>query len=58
MSPTVGLIPTMPQIEDGHTIEPSVSVPNETEVKFADTAAADPELDPQGFRAGANGFLH
>src|SRR5947207_14261917 len=27
---------------------PSVSLPNETAAKFADTAAPDPELEPQG----------
>ena len=39
-SPTVGFTPTMPQMEDGETIEPSVSVPTATTHKFADTATA------------------
>jgi hypothetical protein len=38
---------------DGQTIEPSVSVPMANAQKFAETAAADPELDPQGFRSSA-----
>jgi hypothetical protein len=29
---------------------PSVSVPIETAVKFADEAAPEPELEPHGFR--------
>jgi hypothetical protein len=29
---------------------PSVSVPNDTAVKFDDTAAAEPALEPQGLR--------
>jgi hypothetical protein len=29
---------------------PSVSVPNDTEAKFADAAAPEPELEPQGLR--------
>jgi hypothetical protein len=51
INPTVGLIPTMPFAEDGHTTEPSVSVPTATAQKFAETAAPDPELDPQGLRS-------
>src|SRR5437588_8018359 len=55
--PSVGLMPTMPFADDGHTIEPSVSVPTATTQRFAETAAPDPELDPQGFRSSAYGFL-
>src|ERR1700737_745206 len=47
-SPTVGLSPTTPEWLAGQTMLPSVSVPIPTAVKFADTEAADPELDPQG----------
>src|ERR1700682_6079073 len=47
-SPTVGLMPTTPEWLAGQTMLPSVSVPIPTAVKFADTEAADPELDPQG----------
>jgi hypothetical protein len=52
-SPTVGLIPTSPQIEAGDTIEPSVSVPMAAAHRFAEAAAADPELDPEGQRSSA-----
>src|SRR4051812_13197386 len=55
--PTVGLRPTIPQALAGETIEPSVSVPIATAHKFAETAAADPELDPDGLRSNAYGFL-
>src|SRR6266567_5326039 len=46
--PMVGLTPTTPLALAGQTMLPSVSVPNETAVKLAETAAADPELEPQG----------
>src|SRR5712675_2668481 len=55
--PSVGLMPTIPFADDGHTIDPSVSAPTATTQKFADTAAPDPELDPQGFLSSAYGFL-
>src|SRR5215470_7390893 len=55
--PTVGLIPAMPHVEDGHTIEPSVSVPIAAAARFADTAAPEPELDPHGLRSSAYGFF-
>jgi len=48
--PTVGLMPTTPLALAGHTMLPSVSVPNDTAVKFDDTAAAEPALEPQGLR--------
>src|SRR5690349_14300482 len=51
VSPTVGLIPTTPLAFAGQTTLPSVSVPRDTAVKLADTAAADPELEPHGLRA-------
>src|SRR5262245_8243113 len=57
-SPTVGLMPTMPVIEDGQMIEPSVSVPIATAQRFAETATPEPELEPQGLRSGSNGFRH
>src|SRR5205085_2011550 len=49
--PTVGLIATTPLALPGQTILPSVSVPNETVAKFDEAAAAEPELEPQGFRS-------
>ena len=51
--PTVGLIPTMPHMLDGQTIDPSVSVPIAAAHRFADAAAPDPELDPHGLRSSA-----
>ncbi len=48
-SPTVGLTPTMPLALDGHMLDPFVSVPMVIMHKFAETAAPEPELDPQGF---------
>src|SRR5947209_20191190 len=56
MRPTVGLMPTMPLYAEGARIEPSVSVPTATAHKFAATATADPELEPDGFRSRAYGF--
>ena len=55
--PTVGLIPTTPQLFAGPTMLPSVSVPMATAVKLADTAAADPELEPDGFVSMMYGLL-
>jgi hypothetical protein len=49
VSPKVGFMPTTPLLLAGQTMEPSVSVPIDPAVKFAETAAAEPELDPQGF---------
>src|SRR5712691_5499351 len=51
VSPTVGLMPTTPLAFAGHTMLPSVSLPKDTVAKFADAAAPDPELEPQGFRS-------
>jgi hypothetical protein len=42
--PTVGFMPTRPQMDDGLTIEPSVSVPTVTAARLAAAAAADPRL--------------
>src|SRR6185369_12996855 len=50
VKPTVGLIPTTPLAFAGHTMLPSVSVPNDTAAKLDDTAAPEPELEPHGFR--------
>ena len=51
--PRVGLIPTMPLPDEGQTMEPSVSVPIAAAQRFAETAAPEPELEPQGFRSSA-----
>lgn len=46
VSPTVGLMPTIPLIEAGPMIDVSVSVPNDKGTMFAETATAEPELEP------------
>src|SRR5205085_10438737 len=56
-SPSVGLMPTIPFADDGHTIEPSVSVPIAAAQRLAATAPPEPELDPQGFRSSTYGFF-
>jgi hypothetical protein len=55
--PSVGFSPTIPQIEAGQTMEPSVSVPMPTAAKFAAIAAPVPELDPHGLRSVIYGFF-
>src|SRR5450432_2848978 len=57
-SPTVGLIPTSEHVADGLTIEPLVSLPIAAAQKLAATAAAEPELEPDGVRSSAYGFRH
>ena len=52
-SPTVGFKPTMPLIEAGLTMEPSVSEPTAAAHRSAATATADPELEPDGLRSSA-----
>ncbi len=46
-------MPTMPQHEDGETIEPSVSEPTVTAARLADAATPEPELEPEGQRSRA-----
>ena len=53
-SPWVGLNPTTPLREAGHTIEPSVSLPIATGTYPNATDTAGPELDPQGERVTSN----
>src|SRR6185312_10022917 len=55
-SPTVGLMPTTPLTFAGQTMLPSVSVPIESAVKFADSAAAEPELEPHALRSSEYGL--
>ena len=55
-SPTVGLTPTRPLAAEGHTIEPSVSVPTPTVARLAATPAPVPELDPHGERSSTYGL--
>src|SRR5690348_5663597 len=54
--PTVGLIPTTPLTDDGHTIDPLVSVPRVAVARLAAAAAAEPELEPHGERSRTYGF--
>jgi len=54
--PTVGFTPTTPLACAGQTMEPSVSVPSATAQRFAETATAEPELEPQGLRVITYGF--
>src|SRR5262249_47588845 len=56
-SPSVGLMPTSALLFDGETIDPSVSVPTAAAQRFAATAAPEPELEPDGLRSSAYGFL-
>jgi hypothetical protein len=51
--PRVGLMPTMPQLEAGETIEPSVSVPTASVARLAAMAAPEPELEPLVLRSSA-----
>src|SRR5687768_9623071 len=55
--PTVGLMPTRCETADGHTIDPSVSVPTPAAARFAATADPVPELEPHGLRSSAYGFF-
>src|SRR5215470_2910714 len=54
--PTVGLRPTTELTLAGQTMLPSVSEPRLTAVKFEDTAAAEPELEPHGLRSTEYGL--
>ncbi len=49
----MGFIPTSPQLLEGETIEPSVSVPTPTAQRFAAAAVPVPELEPEGLRSSA-----
>src|SRR3954454_1513874 len=56
ISPSVGLMPTSAQDDDGQTTEPSVSVPTPTAARFAAMAAPVPELEPHGLRSSTYGL--
>src|SRR2546425_7099623 len=56
VTPTVGLMPTTLLTFAGQTMLPSVSEPIETAAKFADAAAAEPELEPQALRSSEYGL--
>ena len=54
--PYVGFIPTTPQWDAGWRTEPPVSEPMAPMHMSADTAAADPPLDPPGILSGSQGL--
>ena len=54
----MGLIPTTPLELAGQMMEPSVSVPTATAHRSAETATAEPELEPHGLRSSAYGLRH
>ncbi len=56
IKPRLGLRPTTELAEAGLTIDPSVSVPMAAAQKFAATAAAEPELEPDGFLSKTYGL--
>ncbi|PAV68579.1 hypothetical protein WR25_22571 [Diploscapter pachys] len=49
--PIDGFNPTRPLIDDGHTTDPSVSVPTAAAAKLAATAAPEPDDDPHARQA-------
>ncbi len=51
--PTVGLRPTTPFTDAGHTMDPFVSVPIAAAQKFAEAAAPEPDDEPHGLRSTA-----
>ena len=55
-SPTVGLNPTIPFIEEGQIIEPLVSVPTANDAKRNAIAAPEPDEEPQALRDNICGF--
>src|SRR6266576_1943608 len=55
--PSVGLMPTRPDAEDGQTTDPSVSVPIPAAARFAAIADPVPELEPQALRSSTYGFF-
>ncbi len=48
MSPTVGLMPTIPLAVEGQTMDPLVSVPMAKTVRLAETDTPLPALEPHG----------
>src|SRR5437763_3339230 len=54
--PTVGLMPTRPDADDGLMIEPSVSVPSAAMHRLAATLTPEPELEPPGVRSRTYGL--
>src|SRR5579872_4897856 len=56
-SPRLGFNPTMLLSIAGTRPEPAVSVPSASGTRPADTATAEPELDPPGTRSARIGFF-
>src|SRR5438477_11522337 len=50
-------MPTSELLFDGDVMDPSVSVPMAAAARFPATATPDPELEPDGLRSSAYGFL-
>ena len=57
ISPRLGFNPTMLLSMAGTRPEPAVSVPSASGTRPADTATADPELDPPGIRSPRIGLF-
>src|SRR5262249_56765214 len=57
MPPCVGLSATFPQNAAGRMIEPPTWVPMAAGTMRAATAAAEPDDEPPGVRAGSNGVV-
>src|SRR5207244_6839493 len=57
INPRVGFSPTMLLSIAGTRPEPAVSVPRASGTSPAETATADPELDPPGIKSPRSGFL-
>src|SRR5205823_14015392 len=55
--PNVGRSPVQPQVREGETIEPSVSVPMPKPMQPAAVATAEPALDPDEPRLGFQGLF-
>src|SRR5579863_6823599 len=55
--PTLGFSPTILLSIAGKRPEPAVSVPSESGTSPAETATADPELDPPGMRSARIGLV-
>ena len=57
MPPCVGLSATLPQYAAGRMMEPPTCVPMAAGSIRAATAAAEPDEEPPGVRAGSKGFV-
>ena len=57
-SPTVGLMPTIPFTEDGHTNEAVGLSPDRDRAQVRGDGDPGPELDPHGLRSSAYGLRH